>query len=92
MPEKDGMVIVTTGRIGESLSRLLGVECLPILMNSSRAAFLYMMRAHCGDDDLVHKSAVESLARSRASVWIVRGKNLAKSICKSCPICIKRKK
>ena len=93
MPQKDGMVIVTVGRIGEkSLSRLLGVASLPILMPSSRAAFLFMMRAHCGDDNLVHRSAVETLARSRSCVWIVRGKNLAKSICKDCPMCIKRRK
>ena len=93
MPQKEGLVLVTTGRIGEeSLSRLLGVASLPILMPNTRAAYLYMMRAHCGDDNLVHKSAVETLARSRSSVLIVRGKSLAKSICKNCPMCIKRKK
>ena len=93
IPKMDGKIIVTVGRLGEqSLSRLLGVESLPVLMPSTRAAFLYMMRAHCGDSDLVHKSAVETLARSRSWVWITRGKNLARSICKNCPLCIKRKK
>ena len=72
MPKKDGLLLVTTGRIGEaSLSRLLGVACLPILMPNTRAAYLYMMRAHCGDSNLVHKSAVETLARSRSAVWIL---------------------
>ena len=79
IPKMDGKIIVTVGRLGEqSLSRLLGVESLPVLMPSTRAAFLYMMRAHCGDGDLVHKSAVETLARSRSWVWITRGKNLAR--------------
>ena len=93
MPKKEGSIIVTTGRLGEqSLSRLLGVASLPILMPNTRAAYLFMMRAHCGSNDMVHKSAVETLARSRSSVWIVRGKNLAKSIYKNCPMCIKRRK
>ena len=93
MPKKEGMIVVTTGRIGEkSLSRLLGVASLPILMPNTRAAYLFMMRAHCGDSDLVHKSPVETLARSRSSVWIVRGKNLAKSISKNCPMCVKMRK
>ena len=93
MPVKEGLVIVTTGRLGEqSLSRLLGVSSLPILMPQTRAAYLYMMRAHCGDSDMLHKSPVETLARSRSRVWIVRGKGLAKSISKNCPMCIKKRK
>ena len=93
LPKMDGRIIVTVGRIGEvSLTRLLGVASLPILLPSTRAAFLYMMRAHCGDDNFLHKSPVETLARSRTAVWIVRGKNLAKSLWKSCPVCIKRRK
>ena len=49
-PEREGNIIVTRGRIGEKcLSRLLGVSCLPILMPTSRAAFLYMVQAHRGE-------------------------------------------
>ena len=93
LPKRDGFQLVTTGRFGEdSMSRLLGVACLPILMPNTRAAYLYMMRAHCGSSDMVHNSAVVTLARSRASVWIVRGKDLAKRICKACPKCRLRKK
>ena len=93
MPVKEGLIIVTTGRIGEqSLSRLLGVSSLPILMPNTRAAYLYMSRAHCGEADSVHKSPVETLARSRSSVWIVRGKCLAKTISKNCPLCIRKRK
>ena len=84
-PKKDGCVTVTTGRFGEkSLSRLLGVSSLPILMPSSRTAYLYMVRAHEGQHKTEHKSIVETLARSRQSVWIVRGRMLAKKVCDSC--------
>ena len=93
MPKKQGALIVTTGRLGEqSLTGLLGVSSLPILLPSTRAAYLYMVREHCGKNDLVHKSAVETLARTRSFVWIVRGKNLAKSVVKNCPMCIKTRK
>ena len=38
IPKKEGLMLVTTGRIGEeSLSRLLGVASLPILMPNTRA-------------------------------------------------------
>ena len=61
-------------------------------MPDSRSAFLYMYRAHCGDSNMAHKNAVETLARSRTDVWIHKGKNLAKVICRNCPICIKNRK
>ena len=87
-PKKDGQIIVSCGRLGEkSLSRLLGVNALPILMPNSRAAQLYMIRAHEGEHGIVHKSITETLARSRQSVWIVRGRMLAKKVCQNCFIC-----
>ena len=87
-PKKDGKIFVTTCRLGEkSLSRLLGVSSLPILMPASRTACLYMTRAHEGEHKTEHKSIVETLARSRQSVWIVRGRLLAKKVCTSCYIC-----
>jgi hypothetical protein len=87
-PKKDGQVIVTTGRLGEkSLSRLLGISSLPIIMPTTRAAYLYMVRAHEGEHNTVHKSIVETLARSRQSVWIVKGRILAKKVCQSCFVC-----
>ena len=93
MPKKLGNLIVTTGRLGEeSLTGLLGVSSLPILMPGTRAAYLYMEREHCGKDDMVHRSAVETLARTRSFVWITRGKNLARSVVKNCPKCIRSRK
>ena len=87
-PVMDGHIIATTGRLGEkSLSRLLGVSSLPILMPSSRAAYLFMVRAHEGEHQTEHKSIVETLARSRQSVWIVRARQLAKKVCSSCYVC-----
>ena len=91
-PKKDGCVTVTTGRLGEkSLSRLLGVSSLPILMPSSRTAYLYMVRAHEGQHKTEHKSIVDTLAQSRQSVWIVRGRMLAKKVCDSCYTCKRMK-
>ena len=91
---KDGYLIVTSGRLGErGMSRLLGVDSLPILMPGSQVAYLYMLMAHHGESGLSntavehHRGATGTLARSRTYVWVVRGKDLAKKIVKNCPKC-----
>ena len=56
-------------------------------MPESRAAFLHMVKAHEGEHGTEHKSIVETLARSRQSVWIVRARALAKKVCSSCFKC-----
>ena len=92
-PQKEGLIISTTGRLGEkSLSRLLGVASLPILLPNSRAALLYMIRAHEGEHGTEHKSIVETLAKSRQSVWIIRARQLAKKVCSNCFKCKREKK
>ena len=92
-PKKDGCIIVTSGRIGEkNLSKLLGPPHLPILMPQSRAAYLYMVQAHEGENGIVHCAIAETLARSREKVWIVRGRNLAKKVCSQCYLCRRRNK
>ena len=50
-------------------SLLGGKSALPVLMPTIciRTAHLYMTRAHCGEDYLVHRTAVETLARSRVT-------------------------
>ena len=79
LPERDGPLIVTRGRLGEkSLERLLGVAALPVLMPSSRVAQLFMWRAHLGYSGLFHRSVAQTLAKCRSSVWIVKAKDLAK--------------
>ena len=91
-PEKAGCIIVTSGRIGEdSMSRILGVPYLPILMPSSRAAYLYVVRAHEGEFGSVHCSVAETLARCRVRVWIVRARDLCKKVVSGCYFCRRRK-
>ena len=91
-PEKAGCLIVTRGRLGEeSLSRILGVPYLPILMASSRAAHLYVVRAHEGESGSVHCSVAETLARCRVRVWIVRARDLCKKVVSGCMSCRRRK-
>ena len=93
MPFRSGKLIVTRGRLGEAaLEPLLGVSELPILMPHSRVAELYMWRAHKGHSNLLHRSVSETLSRSRSSVWIVKGKQLAKKICNSCMECRRERK
>merc|ERR1712101_84989 len=88
LPSKERRIIVTRGRLGEkSLERILGVTALPILMPESRIAYLYMVYAHSGEFGLVHRGAVSTLARSRRYVWIVKGKNLARKVVRSCAKC-----
>ena len=90
LPCRDGKMIVTRGRLGEkSIQSVLGVLSLPILMPSSRVAELFMWQAHNGYSGLFHRSVAETLAKSRSWVWIVRGKDLAKKVCKLCMICKK---
>ena len=98
LPKRWGQLIVTTGRLGErSLSRLLGVDNLPILMSSNRVAYLIMVRAHEYDGTTKlavqnHRAAVGTLARSRNYAWIVKGKQLAKRIVNSCTSCKREKR
>ena len=93
LPERLGPLIVTRGRLGEvGLERILGVSSLPILVPTSRVAYLYMWRAHRGSSGLFHRSPAQTLAKSRNSVWIIKGKNLAKKVCWQCMSCRKMKK
>jgi len=93
LPYRSGKLIVTRGRLGEKvLNPILRLSRLPILMPESRVAELYMWRAHVGHTGLLHRSVAETLARSRTSVWIVKGKSLAKKICSQCMECRKERK
>ena len=93
LPERHGPLIVTRGRLGEkSLERLLGVSALPIIISSSRVSELFMWRAHLGYSGLFHRSVAQTLAKSRSSVWIVKGKDLAKKVCWECMECARNRK
>ena len=92
-PQMLGNLVVSTGRIGEkSMSRLLGVPHLTILLPNTRAAYLYMVRAHEGEFGNTHNSIVATLAKSREKVWIIKGRNLAKKVVSSCRKCLRNKR
>ena len=77
-------IVYTRGRLGNEMLRVLGIECLPILMRGSRLALLIMTEAHEED----HRSnPIDALARSRRRAWIIRGRALAKFVCKTCFVC-----
>ena len=86
---EQGIVYART-RCDGSLLKLLGVERLPILARQTRLSKLIMWSAHFED----HRAlATDVLARSRRQAWIIRGRHLAKEVCKLCPYCkLKRHK
>ena len=91
--ESGAELIVTTGRIGEKgMSEMFGVSYLPVLSKDSRAAELYLMKAHCGEGDLNHRGVTDTVARSKAWVWVVGAMKLARKISKKCPKCIQERK
>ena len=76
----------TVSRCGKSLLSLLGIQRMPVLARNTRLAWLIVQESH--DED--HRSTssdvlVRSRARQRA--WIIRGRFLARLVCKSCPKC-----
>ena len=77
-------IIYARTRCETSLPKLLGIDKLPILARNTRLAKLIMWEAHTEDH---RASSSDTLARSRQRAWIVRGRFLAKEICKSCPKC-----
>ena len=88
-PIEEKGIIYVTGRCDMSILELLGVHRLPILARSTRLAELIMIEAHSED----HRStSSDVLARSRQRAWVVRGRFLAKQVCKWCPICRLRRK
>ena len=87
-PELTNGVVYTTGRCGKSILNLLGIARLPILARHTRLAMLIMIESHEED----HRSTPSDvLARSRQRAWIIRGRYLAKSVCKACPLCRRTK-
>ena len=71
---------VTRGRLGGGMVRILGVVELPILLNTSRLAYLLMVSAHEED----HRKSKQTLWRSRSQAWIHKGSTLAKKVCREC--------
>ena len=85
--EAQGIVYVR-GRCDSALPNLLGVDKLPVLARNTKLAWLIMVEAHEENHRL---SPSDVLARSRQRAWIIRGKFLAKEVCKYYPKCILHK-
>ena len=73
--EKDGLIVVA-GRAKSGIQRFVGKNYLPVLIGSSRVAFLIMLWAHKQNHDAI--DVTTSIARSKA--WIVNSKRLATSV------------
>ena len=74
-------MIWATGRLENGMQHILGNSKLAILSPKSRLAELIMIAAHYED----HRSTPgDALFRSRKEAWIVKGKNLAKKVVRSC--------
>ena len=71
------------GRLGKVIKSLLGKENLPILNSRGRLAELLMIQAHYRN----HEGVAGTLATSRAQVWILKGRYLARRIVKECVYC-----
>ena len=85
-----GGIVYVRGRCEGSIMNILGVDRLPVLARSTRLAELIMWEAH---EENHRSSPTDVLARSRHRAWIIRGRFLAKQVCKSCPKCkLMRKK
>ena len=83
-PTLDRGIVYDQSRCDKDLMKLLGVPPLPVLVRQSRLAYLIMLEANAEDHRSSHTNV---LARYRQRAWIIRGRFLAKEICKSCPLC-----
>ena len=79
---KDGLLVVCS-RESNCLQYYLGSNFLPVIMGSTRVAYLTMLDSHCKD----HASRDVTMVMSRHEAWIVNAKPLAKKIVKQCIIC-----
>ena len=75
----DGLLVVC-GRASSGLQYYLGSNFLPVIMGSTRVAYLIMLDSHCED----HAGRDVTMAMSRHEAWIVNAKPLAKKIVKQC--------
>ena len=83
-PVLDNGIVYTMGRCGRSLLKLMGVQRMPVLARSTRLARLIMIECH---EENHRTTPSDVLARSRQRAWIIRGRFLAKQVCKACPVC-----
>ena len=76
-------MLVVVGRVSQGFQSLFQKEYLPILMSSTRTAWLVMVWAHCLDHtgvDLTYQTSLQV-------AWIIGGRTLARGIKKACVRC-----
>ena len=77
--DKDGLKVIC-GRASTGMRNFFGQSDLPVIMGSTRLAYLIMLDSHCQD----HAGRDITMATSRHTAWIVNAKKLAKSIVQNC--------
>ena len=80
--EIDGLKVVQ-GRAASGMQKFFGQNSLPVIMASTRVAYLIMLDAHCKD----HTGRDITLAMSRHTAWIINAKKLSKNIVRNCVRC-----
>ena len=76
-------MLVVVGRVSQGFQSLFQKEYLPILMSTTRTAWLVMVWAHCLDHtgvDLTYQTSLQV-------AWIIGGRALARGIKKACVRC-----
>ena len=81
--KNDNGIIVIQGRASIGMKQFFGQANLPVIMGSTRIAYLIMLDAHKQD----HAGKDITLATSRHTAWIVNASKLASQICKGCLRC-----
>ena len=80
--DDNGMRVIQ-GRAASGMMKFFGQDTLPVIMGSTRIAYLIMLDAHNQD----HTAKDITIATSRHTAWIVNASKLAKQICKGCLRC-----
>ena len=79
--------VLCHGRIPtDTLAVLTGKTSLPVLMPSTKLAYLLMLKAHQEDH---RRGVTDVIARTRREAWIVRARSLARSVVNACIECRK---
>ena len=78
-------LLVTRGRLpSRAWERLSGMPYLPVLLGSSRLAYLLIKHLH----EMDHRQEIGAvLAASRRWAWITAGRRLVRTVVKSCMAC-----
>ena len=76
-------MVVVVGRASKGFQQLFQKEYLPVIMSSTRTAWLIMMWAHNQD----HSGVDNTYLTSMQVAWVVGGRSLARGIKRSCVRC-----